>query len=122
MISDFVAFARGARNDIGMLDHIFANHKESRFDVIGGEEIEQLWRELRLRAVVESHGDVGAIDVDRIESDARLGLGVRFVFLCWLRCGPVFGSDIARRKPEEATKNEQTENKHERRRQTDASI
>jgi hypothetical protein len=63
MISNFVPLVRGARDDLGVLDDIFADHKKRGFDVMGCEKIEQFWRELCAGPIVKGHGDIRSIDM-----------------------------------------------------------
>jgi len=71
VISDFVTFTRGARNDLRMFCDIFADHEESRFNLVSCEDIQQFRGKRRAGAIIESHRDVGAIDVDKTEGDTR---------------------------------------------------
>ena len=72
MIRDFMSFADGAPQDVGMVRCVLAHDKKSRFHAMRREEIEQLRGEGRVRAVVERQGDIGSVDVDGIEGDLRL--------------------------------------------------
>jgi hypothetical protein len=56
-----------------MVGGVLADHEKGGFHVMRREEIEQLRRESRVRPVIERQGDVGSIDVNRIEGDLRLG-------------------------------------------------
>ena len=63
VIANFMAFVRSARDNFGMFGDIFADHEERHFDVVRSQQVEQFWRERRAWSVIESHGDVGSIDV-----------------------------------------------------------
>src|SRR6202162_6418825 len=85
VVPDFVTFARRARNDLGVLSDVFADHEESRFNMMGREDIEQFRGERCTWPVVKSHRDVRSIDMNPVERDARLGRSGRLIFSRGLR-------------------------------------
>src|ERR1043166_4153149 len=46
MVSNFVTLVRRTCNDVGMFRDVFTDHKESRFDMMSCEQIEQFRSEL----------------------------------------------------------------------------
>lgn len=73
MVRDLVSLAHGTAQDIGMVRGVLPDDKECRFEVMGGEEVEELRREGGVRTIVEGESDVRPFDVDRIKRDLRLG-------------------------------------------------
>ena len=71
MISDFVTLADCASQNVGMVCRVLADDEKRRLHVMRREEIEQLRRERRVWAVIERQGDIGPVDVNRIEGDLR---------------------------------------------------
>lgn len=90
VIRDFMSFSRLSRYDFGIFRNVLADQEKRGFDVMSGEQIEQLWCQFRAWPVIERHCDVKTIDVDPIESDPgfgrRGGLGL-FVTLRRSRVG-----------------------------------
>ena len=82
----FVTFVRRARDDLGVLNDVFADHEESRFNMMSREEIEQFRGERCVWPVVKSHRDIRSIDMNPVERDARLGWRGRLIFSRDLRC------------------------------------
>jgi len=121
VVPDFVTFARGARNDVRVFGHVFADDKESGFDVVGGEKIEQFWCKLRLWTVVKGHGDVGTVDMDRTERDLLFRCGVCFFSFRSCRRRNLRSRGL-RSKEEKATGKKETAGEHGARRQIDACI
>ena len=72
MVRDLMAFADGALQDIGMVRRVLADDEKRRLHMMRCEEIEQLRRKSRVRAVIERQGDIRSVDMDGIESDRRL--------------------------------------------------
>jgi hypothetical protein len=73
MISNFMTFPRGTTQDIRILFNTLTEDEKGHLDVSFCEEIEQLGSEGGVRSVIKRHGDDRFIDMDRVESDARLG-------------------------------------------------
>jgi hypothetical protein len=71
MIADFVSFTSGAANDVGMLGGILTDNEKGRFHVVSGEEIEQFRSQGAVGTIIECHGDIWPIDVNRAESGWR---------------------------------------------------
>ena len=78
MSSDLVAFTEGASQNIGILFDTFTEHEKCDLDVSLCEQIEQFGSERRVGSVIKGHGDLRLIDMDGVESDARLGWRGRF--------------------------------------------
>jgi hypothetical protein len=114
MISNFVAFAGSARNDLRMFCDIFPNNEEGGFNVVSREDVEQLRGERGTRPVVKSHRDVGSIDMDGIERDTRFRRGVLVICPGLLRCSLGLCSKSMRRDYSGKAKEQQTGNRHER--------
>src|SRR5262249_7336180 len=84
VVSDFVSFARRARDDLWMLCGVFADYEESRFNVMSGRNIEQFWVQRAAGTVVKSHRDVRSSDVNGTKRDTRFGRSIPAVYLCLL--------------------------------------
>src|SRR5216117_3715464 len=71
MVRNFVTFLRRPRNDLRMFRDVFADHEERCLDVVRSQQIEYFWGQRRARSVVKGHRDIGPIDMDRVECNAR---------------------------------------------------
>ena len=67
MIRNLMSFTDRTTQDVGIVRRVLAHHKKRRFHMMRREEVEQLWRESLVRAIVKSQGDIRSIDVNRIE-------------------------------------------------------
>ena len=72
MVSNLMTLTDGAPQNVGVVRRVLAHHKKRRFHMMRREEIEQFRRDSRVRAVVECQGNVGSVDVNRIEGDLQL--------------------------------------------------
>ena len=63
MVGDFVAFVDDAFGDVGILGDQFSNNEEGGLDVALFEHVEEAWGEFGMRAVIEGHGNDGALDI-----------------------------------------------------------
>ena len=70
VIPDFVAFRDRAADDLGVEIHAAADDVEGRLDVALAEHVEQARGVLRVRSVIEGHGDVVSRDHDSGEGNA----------------------------------------------------
>jgi len=122
VVPNFVTFARRARNDLGVLSDVFADHEESRFNMMGREDIEQFRGERCVWPVVKSHRDVRSIDMNPVERDARLGRRGQLILSRDLRCNRGLRASEVPREESEGTEEEKTRNRHESKRERDASI
>ena len=75
VVRDFMSFSRLSGDDFRIFRDVLADQEKRGFDVMSGEQIEELWRQFRARPVIERHCDVRAIDMDPIESDPVFGWG-----------------------------------------------
>ena len=121
VISDFVAFTRGARNDLRMFCDIFADHEESCFNLVSRKDVQQFRSKRCAGPIIESHRDVWAIDVDETEGDTRFRQGIRAVLFRNPRCNWRFCSKLSRDKADK-TEEDHTGDGHERTWRTDACI
>ena len=64
VVPDLVALGENSFHNRWIALGVLTNHEEGRFDVSLLENVEEPRRGFRTRAVVEGHGDVGAIDID----------------------------------------------------------
>src|SRR5437763_15667451 len=94
-MSDFVTLTRGTRNDLRMFCDIFADHEESCFNLESREDVQQFWGKRRTGAIIESHRDVRAIDVDGIEGDTRFRRDIPIVLFRSPRCKWSFWSKLS---------------------------
>ena len=86
------------------------------------QKIEQLWRELGRRAIIEGQGYVGTVDVHGAERDLRFTGDARFHLRAGLGYDGRLRDGGMRNDGHEVTKSDETQTKHERGRQTDGSI
>ena len=111
VIRDFMSFARLPRHNFGIFRNVLADQEKRGFNVMRGEQIQQLWRQFRARAVIERHCDVRAINVDPIESDPMFdwgrGLGLFVTLRRYRVVGPKSGNaDRSKKIKEEVTKHQ----------------
>jgi hypothetical protein len=118
VVPNFVTFARGAGNDLGVLSDVFADHEESGFNMMSRENIEQFRRERCVWPIVKSHCDIWFIDMNPVERDPRLGRRGRLIFSRNLRCNCGLRAKEMLREEPEGTEKEQTGNRHELKRRT----
>ena len=104
MVSNFVAFARGALNDLRMLRDVFANHEKSCLDMISGKEIQQFRSQLVAGAIIKSHRDVGPCDMYRAECDIRVLRSVPAIFSGIWRDRRGFRAQVMRAHERDKTK------------------
>src|SRR4030095_2981318 len=97
MVCNFVTFASSAGDNVRMLRDVFADHKESCLDMVGGEEIEQFWGECRAWSIIKCHCNIRDVDVHRVECGFRFRCALRVVTPRGLRCGLRLRSKIMRR-------------------------
>ena len=71
MISDFVSFFDDALQDFRVLVDTLADDEECRLDVSLRQHLEKTRRVFRMRPIIESHGDVLAINVALAVGDFR---------------------------------------------------
>ena len=121
VISDFVTFTRGARNDLRMFCDIFADHEESRFNLVSREDVQQFRGKRRAGAIIESHRDVRTIDVDGIEGDTRFRRDIPIVLFWSPCCNWRFCSKLSHDKTDR-TEEDHMGDGHERARRTNACI
>src|SRR4029450_1967221 len=86
MVCNFVTLAKSAGDNVRMLRDVFADHKKSCLDMVGGEQIKQFWRKCCAWSMIECPCDVRAVDVHRVECDFRFGRALRVVIPTDLRC------------------------------------
>ena len=118
VVPNFVTFARRARNDLGVLSNVFADHEESRLNMMSREDIEQFRSERRVWPIVKSHRDIRSIDMNPVERDARLGRSGRLIFSRGLRGNRGLRADEMCCEESEGREEEQTGNGHESMRRT----
>jgi len=121
MISDFVTFTRGARNDLRMFCDIFADHEESCFNPVSREDVQQSRGKRRAGAIVESHRDVRAINVDGTKGNRRFRQDIPAILFRSPRCNRRFCSKLNRDKTDR-TEEDQMGDGHERTWRTNACI
>ena len=63
VVGDFVAFVDDAFGDVGILGDAFSNNEEGGLDVALFEHVEEAGGEFGMRAVIEGHGNDGALDI-----------------------------------------------------------
>lgn len=116
VVADFVAFARSARNDLGMRSNVCPNYEESRFEMMRREDIQQFRSERGVWSIVETDRDVRSINMNPAERDARLARRNRLIFFRRLRRNRAFRPDGIRDKERQAKEegDYQMENGHER--------
>lgn len=63
VVGDFVAFVDDAFGDVWILGDQFSNNEEGGLDVALFEHVEEAGGEFGMRAVIEGHGNDGALDI-----------------------------------------------------------
>ena len=110
VVSNFVTFPGSPRDDLGMFRDVLADHEESCFNVVSGEQFEQFWGKRRAWPIVKRHRYVRAVHMDGAERDTRFRGGAPAVTLCNRR----LRSKLMRGDQCCETKEQQTVNRHER--------
>ena len=77
VVADFMTLAHRPLKDLGMINHVLAEHKKRRVDVVGGEDVEQLRSQLCARAIVEGHRNEGPVDMHGAIADGGRSRGGR---------------------------------------------